>query len=295
MAGDLRKLMRDFIKKWVLPPGISEIIASLMYKQPLAVQYTPEEKELLSKNETLKDSHKGQRCFILGGGSSVKKQDLKKLSGECVISVSNTFVHPDYHIFKPKYHLLSPLIRSHGELYPQEKFVEWLREMETKTGGADMFFHIGDRNMIDKNGLFKSRIIHWTEYCHWDENSQPAIDLAKIPEIWSVSELAITIAVYLGFDKIYLLGFDHDWFKGTLVYFYDEKKEHVLQPNKSKLAFADSEFQMRRHAYIFKKYKYLYNIKKNIYNANADTDSYVDVFPKVDYNSLCTDNAKDPI
>lgn len=289
MAGELRKVMRDFIKKWVLPPGISETIVSLMYKQPQAVQYSPEEKELLSKDETLKDRHKGKRCFILGGGSSVKEQDLKKLSGECVISVSNTFVHPDYHIFKPKYHVLPPLIRSHGELYPQDKFVEWLKEMETKTGDAEMFFHIDDRNMIDKNDLFKNRIIHWTEYCHWDENSQPAIDLAKIPEIWSVSELAITIAIYLGFDKIYLLGLDHDWFKGLHVYFYDEKKEHILQPDKSKLDYIDSEFQMRRHAYIFKKYKYLYNIRKNIYNANADPNTYVDVFPKVDYESLFMD------
>jgi len=72
----------------------------------------------------------------------------------------------------------------------------------------------------------------------------------------------------------------------VLVYFYDHTKEHALRPDQSDLSFADSEFQMRRHAYIFKKYKYLYSMKKNIYNANANPRHYLDVFPKVDYDSL---------
>ena len=69
-------------------------------------------------------------------------------------------------------------------------------------------------------------------------------------------------------------------------YFYDEKKEHALKPNLKKLSFADAEFQMRRHAYIFKKYKNLYSLKKNIFNANADPNHYMDVFPKVDFDKL---------
>lgn len=71
-----------------------------------------------------------------------------------------------------------------------------------------------------------------------------------------------------------------------MVYFYDKEKEHKLQPDEKTLEFADAEFQMRRHAYMFKKYKMLYKYKKNIFNANYNKNSYVDVFPKVDYDSL---------
>jgi hypothetical protein len=98
--------------------------------------------------------------------------------------------------------------------------------------------------------------------------------------------LAITVAVYLGFDRIFLVGIDHDWFNGVLVYFYDHAKEHTLCPDQSDLSFADSEFQMRRHADIFRKYKYLNSFRKNIYNANANPRHYMDVFPKVDFDSL---------
>ena len=48
----------------------------------------------------------------------------------------------------------------------------------------------------------------------------------------------------------------------------------------------DSEIHMRNHADIFKKYKRLYAIKNNIFNANADENTYVDTFPKVRYEDL---------
>jgi len=273
--------MKEFIKQWLLPPGISDAIGGLIdrrQKQKAGLN------ALLAKSDQIRDRHKGERCFILGAGSSIKEQDLKKLAGEKVISVSNTFVHPDYPIFRPLYHVC-PSITGHT-MNSEKKYVEWLREMEEKTPGVEMFFHIRDRAMIVANGLFRERIIHWVEYCTWNGSPDTKLDLSQVPIVWSVSELAITVALFMGFEKIYLLGFDHDWFNGPLVYFYDEKTEHIMKPSKEKLAFADSEFQMRRHAEIFKKYKYLYGLKKNIYNANANPKTYVDVFPKVDYDSL---------
>lgn len=245
-----------------------------------------EERALLLATRQLENRHAGQRCFLLGAGSSISKQDLSKLQGETVISVSNTFVHPLFTTFKPRYHVLPPLISSHGKLYSDEKFVTWLREMEQKTRDAEMVLHIGDRNMVEQNGLFRGQTIHWVEYASWDGSFDFPIDLKQIPKIWSVSETAVTLAVYLGFDEIYLIGFDHDWFNGTLVYFYDHSKQHALRPDQANLDFVDAEFQMRRHAEIFRKYKYLYSFRKNIFNANADKNHYMDVFPKVDFDEI---------
>lgn len=282
---------KQLIKQWMIPPGVLHLLAKARggVKPSLL---SAEDKRLLKKNEQLKNCHKGNRCFILGAGSSVKEQDITKLEGEFVLSVSNTFVHPYFSRIKPRYHVLPPLIKSHGNLYAEVKFTDWLKEMEIATGDAEMFFHVGDREMIERNGLFKDRIVHWVEYADWDGNFDTPIDLMRVPHIGSVSELALTVAVYLGFDKIYLIGIDHDWFNGALVYFYDHTKEHVIRPNINDLSFADSEFQMRRHAEIFKKYKYLYAIKKNIYNANANPKHYMDVFPKVDYETLFVSHPK---
>lgn len=279
---------KHFIKQWLAPPGVWQLMAKIKSGQQFgSALWNAEELTLLKKNEELKDRHVGPRCFIFGAGSSVKEQDISKLEGEFVISVSNTFVHPDFSRIKPRYHVLPPLLKSHGRFQSEENFLGWLRAMEIATDDAEMFMHIGDREMVERNGLFKNRVIHWVEYSvAWDENFDAPINLMCVPPIWSVSELALTVAVYLGFDKIYLVGIDHDWFNGVLVYFYDHTKEHALRPDQSDLSFADSEFQMRRHADIFKKYKYLYSMKKNIYNANANPRHYLDVFPKVDFDSL---------
>ena len=280
------KLVKHFIKTWLLPPGVVRSVTR--YKNKLRNGFfSAESKSLLKKSSQIKDRHIGSRCFILGAGSSIAEQDLKKLAGEFVISVSNTFVHPDFSVIKPKYHVLPHLIYGHGSLYSQENMVIWLQEMEQKTCKAEMFFHIADREMIESNGLFEGREIHWNAYSSdWDCDTSFPIDLSCIPPIRSVSEYAITVALYLGFDKIYLLGFDHDWFNGPLVYFYDHKTQHAMKPTAKLLEFADAEFQMRRHADIFRKYKYLYSVKKNIFNANADSQHYLDVFPKVNYESL---------
>ncbi len=277
--------IKQLLKQWVIPPAPLRVW-QLLFASKKCDSFTKEQKILLDENKIIKDRHCGQRCFILGAGSSVKKQDLTKLDGECILAVSNTFVHPDYPTIKPQYHILPSVIGGHGKLYSLEKFVDWFREMEQKTLDAEMFLHIGDKDIIDNNGLFKDKVIHWNEYVPWDEKCDFPLDISHVPSVWSVSEFAITVALYLGFDKIYLLGFDHDWFNGPLVYFYDYHTEHKLEPSAEKLLFADAEFQMLRHARIFKKYKCLYQMKQNIYNANADPNHYMDVFPKVDYNSL---------
>lgn len=74
--------------------------------------------------------------------------------------------------------------------------------------------------------------------------------------------------------------------------FYDHANEHAMKPYAGSVSFADSEFQMRRHAEIFRKYKYHYSIRRNIFNANANLKHYLDVFPKVDYDELFTDSMK---
>lgn len=277
--------MTQWIKQWLLPPGVQDILVAALKKKH--GRLAPAERDLLQRITLLKDTHCCHRCFILGAGPSIKQQEIAKLVGEMVISVSNTFVHPDYARIRPRYHVLPPIMASHGQNLPAENFVNWLTAMDQGTGDAEMFFHAGDRALIEDHHLFRNRTIHWIDYAEsWDGHADLPLDLRALPPVWSVSEVAVAVALYLGFEKIYLLGFDHDWFNGLFNYFYDINKEHAAKPEGRSLPQVDSEFQMRRHADIFRKYKYFVAMKNNIYNANANRNSYVDVFPKVDYDSL---------
>ena len=276
------KKFKEFLRQWIVPPKIITLFSA---SKDFVKNFSLTNKYLLKRSRALKNKHTGSRCFILGSGSSISSQNIKKLKFEHVISVSNTFVHPDFNIIKPKYHAIPPLLASHGKLYSEEQLVKWLKAIEVGTGQAEMFFYIGDRKMIESNNLFQNRIIHWVDYSWAASNNKP-VNINKIYPINSVSELAITIAIYLGFDEIYLLGIDHDWFRGPLVYFDGYKENHKLSPTEANISFLDAECQMRRHADIFKRYKYLFSLRNNIYNANSNPNNYVDVFPKVDYELL---------
>lgn len=277
--------MINSIKKF-LPPYLVSLLRCMSRLR--SERRTSTQIELVRKSKSLKNINRGKRVFIVGAGSSVSRQDLKKLRGEDVITVSNTFVHPDFSYISPKYHVLPYLRYGHGGYFDDDQFKVWLSEMDDALGSAELIMHINDISLVSDLLLKCKRKIHWVDYRKWNGSFKTTIDLTKIPYIWSVSELAITCAVYMGYDEIYLIGFDHDWFNGPLVYFYDHDTQHKLKPSEASLKEngVDSEFQMRRHADIFKKYKYLYSIKRNIFNANFDPAHYLDVFPKVDYDSL---------
>ena len=219
------QMKKKFIKRWLLPPGILDLFIRGKIAVTKGIK-TSSIVKLWNSSEILENSNLGERCFIFGAGSSINRQDLRRLVGESVISVSNTFVHPDYANIKPKYHVLPPLQQGHGQMHSESNFVSWLAEMEKKVTDAAIFLHIGDYNLVHQNHLFKNHQIYWVDYCSWSGDLNFPIDLSRIPYIWSVSELAITVALYQGFSKIYLIGIDHDWFNGPLIYFFDHEQNN---------------------------------------------------------------------
>ncbi|MDQ7004670.1 MAG: hypothetical protein Q9N67_07045 [Ghiorsea sp.] len=123
---------------------------------------------------------------------------------------------------------------------------------------------------------------------YYDGGNISEIDLKYLEKGASVSELAISVALYLGFKENYILGFDHNWFEGG-GYFDNEKYNKYFEDTTAerfKRLKLDSLYHMQIHSKIFYKYKQLQKLKSNIYNANANANSYVDAFPKVDFHEL---------
>lgn len=246
----------------------------------------------------LKNSEKGKRCFIIGTGSSIKEQDLTLLKDEIVMGVSGLFMHKDIEIFKPKYYVLSPVFEYHKHYSDENSYVNWLSAME-QTLDKDTIYFLSDldKPYLEKYKLFKDKKIVFQTYSPYTEKDEiKDIVLSEFPNIWSVSESAIQIALYLGFEEIFLLGFDHDWFNGAFVHFNGKEYLKYSSSNLKKDIIIkhgiDSELQMRRHAFIFNKYKKLYSLKQNIYNVNYNKNSYVDTFPKIEYEKLFQINYK---
>lgn len=228
---------------------------------------------------------KNNRCFIIGLGSSINKQDLKLLKNEDVIGMSSLHKHPDIDIINPKYYLITRIIQ-HLKYYTEKDLLSLLTDIDkTLSNKTIICADINDKDFFYKHSIFNKKEIIWISY----SNVEFSIKERKFLDFCFVSESAIQLSLYLNYESIYLVGFDHDWFNGAIQYF-DTKKVRKnfkkVDSNFIKNHSFDSQYLMEQYTKTFNQYKLFYSLKENIYNVNSNKKTYVDTFPKMDYNKL---------
>lgn len=155
-----------------------------------------EEGKILKK---LRNIHKGKRCFIIGNGPSLTSEDLDILKAHNEITFAFNRI---YHIFdstswRPTYYIsqdermLAGCQKEVGEIEAEMKFIpaelEWYSGIKIK---GRTLFHLENYD-FSKKPLFSE-------------------DIAKrVYNSNTVVYTAIQIAVYMGFNEIYLIGVDH--------------------------------------------------------------------------------------
>ena len=284
--------MKKVIKN-LIPPLLVD-----KYKGLINYQYFLKYKKLVAQNIDLKDLHKGERCFLMGSGPSIKKEDLKPLKNEIVFALNNFYVHQDFDEIMSgntkKYYMAAPI---HS---PQttDEWKDWLSDMEKNVSKeTNMIFGINRykeniKFVFDKYDLFKEHKINWY-YTGIDTKesyrfNRKHIDASNM--IWnsySVSVYAIVMAIYMGFEEIYLLGMDHDYFLHE-----DEKdmrmyKDAIHQKDEFKRAFGDDFYinEFNRQYKIFSQYQSL-NLNGNSKIYNASDGGILKIFPKVKLKNI---------
>lgn len=246
--------------------------------------------ELCCSNIKFKDLHKGQRCFILCNGPSVYKQNLIPLAGEIVFSVSNGYYHKDYGTIRPKYHCVPGL--TYSDSLTVKDAITWFREMDQKIGDAELFLDVAEEPLVRKNRLFSSRTVNYIcMAARFSAKYVKAIDISKIaPGSQSVSIMCLMIAIYMGFNEIYLIGTEHDSaITGEYRYFYTPK----LLRGKDRSVTLDGkvknlELERQGIKKLMVQYSLLKTIAKNegvsIYNATLG--GALEVFPRVNLSEV---------
>ena len=176
-------------------------------------------KDLALKNAELKDIYRGKRCFILGSGPSIKKENLKPLKNEIVFALNNFYVHEDFAEIMsgdvPKYYLTPPVHSPQSEETWRDFFVDLEAHMPKNVrmilGLSRNRSNIN--NIFDKYDLFRSHNIYWY-YVGIDSFSgykfkERDIQLTNITcNAQTASTYAMYAALYMGFQEIYLVGID---------------------------------------------------------------------------------------
>jgi hypothetical protein len=164
---------------------------------------------VLKKNVELKDKYNNERIFILGSGSSILLYDLKVLSNESVMTQNSFHMHNDISDINPTIHCVVPYYQSEKEY---STWIEYIGDMKEKMPSTTFIWGLNTKALIDNHHpeLIKQSYYIRTKYDSLTLN-HATVDIAKtLMNIPTVLTQCLSVAIYMGFREIYLLGFDLD-------------------------------------------------------------------------------------
>lgn len=141
----------------------------------------------------LRDCHKGQRCFIMGNGPSLRQTDLSKLRNEYTLGMNRIYLGFQDMGFSTSYYLsINDLVVQQCAQDIQNlsmpRFVSW-RHRKWLSPQENLFFlhttYTGPRFTSDITG--------------------------RLWEGATVTNIALQVAFFLGFQQVILIGVDHNY------------------------------------------------------------------------------------
>jgi hypothetical protein len=238
-----------------------------------------------------KDIHRGDRCFLVGNGPSLKYHDLRKLCGEKTF-VSNLFVlHESAYTIEPNYYCISCWTHWHGD-----RFTESLRRGLSKFGeNTKVFLEYDARRVVSRTHGLNRRQVNYLflneKALVWED--QFGVDIQK-PLCWGrtiMIDFVIPLACYRGFREIYIIGVDLEYDTNNAKskdgsYFYDiteDDREVVFQTSIFKEETSEERIGQVIRAFSVVD-RHLNNTEHRIYNAGHG--GRLEVFPRVNYDDL---------
>jgi len=267
----------SLIEKW---DNIAFLNYNLIAWFLFLARYGRNRKYLLS-NGRLRNLHKGNRCFILLNGPSVKSFDVSKLSNEFVIA-TNYFYKTDFcDIVRPTYYCVAD-----SSFFTNNDSEDNVNDLLEKCSYSKFIFNI---SFLSRFSKATSENVYVGYSKHMPNLFRIRSNLCGFSSGFiSVSMFAINVAIFMGFNNIYLLGYDFE--PGILSHFYrDTNTEKIIKARQRKETEKDNvcgkywQYSQAQYQNYYLS-NYARRVGINIYNCNPE--SHVRSFTFVDYNDL---------
>lgn len=271
--------------RWTMPPAFLDAGRKLRQNRQRARRMRDPR---LRRNAELRGRHAGERCFLLATGPSIKEQNLKPLQKERSIGLSFFFRHPDYELIQPDYHCIAPF----HEPISEEGWAEMLRELEAAAPETRMLFGMTDYERNLAEARFRNHATYFVDSTgSWEETERCGLDLCKpTPPLQSVTVMALFAALHMGFQEIYLVGFDHDWILhlNESSHFYDKSENALYRAGYDEFFPDGVDEYFRGYVQLWDAYRRLDRIagRRGARIFNATRGGLLDVFPRVELESL---------
>ena len=214
------------------------------------------------KLERFRNIHRGERCFVVACGPSLNFQDLELLDDMKEICISMNRVYKGYKHTKwrPDYYIAVDrrAIADYGTTRGLAKKASFI---------ADMIWDLIDTS--DKN------VYKWHQYNYWEENTKFSEDFSH-GSYWgyTVNYDAVQLAVFMGFDEIYIIGAD-------CCNYSDPKQMHFVKDYLAKPASLFEDKIVHSFASVKR-----YADEHGIRICNATRGGKLDSIDRIDFDSL---------
>ncbi len=225
--------------------------------------------------------HAGQRCFILGGGPSLKLIDPAPLRNEVTFAVNGIFLIYDWLGFEPSYYVVEDFL----------VYADRWREIREQVKASTCFFPDHFRHAaFERDNHHYFRAIYDFDprsgFPHFSRNA------ARI--LWiggTVTYICLQLALYMGFKEVYLIGMDHNYRRPEHVRSEgDVWTSHGEDPNHFHPQYFGAGY--RWHDPQVARMETAYRRAREVYEGagakvfNATVGGQLEVFPRVDYGQL---------
>ena len=229
-------------------------------------------KKIFNKKSEKLNKKRKERVFIIANGPSLSSVNILSLIKEDIITMNFFIKHKDSDSIIPNYHVMA----DPAEFADSEKNLS-----KTLKLNADRFvLHSSSKKIVEKLNINKNIFYFDPMLASLNEYDGGMFDFHTcIPRPRSSTQLAMMLALFLGYKKIYLLGVDDDQLSNSQqvnLHFYKQSKDE-LESETSYLTYLD---RLYGKAKTFEGYNVIKRVSDNvgIKIINLNPNSRLDIF-----------------
>ncbi len=244
-----------------------------------AATFHPWRRSSIQHLGSYKDSHQGERCFIIGNGPSLKKMDLIRLKDEYTFGMNRIYLLFPELAFTTTYYLSvnDLVIEQCAEdilSLQMPKFLSWRSRGFIQTALGESVLPTDPSLSFLYTTYTGPKFAHDARHRMWEGAT--------------VTYVALQLAFHMGFKQVILIGVDHNFAtKGkpnTTVVSQGDDPDHFDQRYFGKgFRWQLPDLETSERAYALARENYI-DVDREV--LDATTGGKLAVFPKVDYETL---------
>lgn len=172
-------------------------------------------RRLLNRNKALHNVCDGKKVYILGNGPSLNNFDLASIKSEFVITMNHFALHP----LRDQFNIIAHCI---GDPY---KSKAWDDPIPMISGVKARTYWMNADWIPYFLGKSEYNLFYYLPGVRSGATIMQGANISGIAlQYESTSQMAINVALYMGFKEIFLVGLDHDWLvtRGNSPHFYQD-------------------------------------------------------------------------